>query len=75
MTLGAMMANVPATLGAGMHILMHAVAKITLFFCAGAILVASGKTRVSELDGIGRRMPSTMAAFTVASLGIVGLPP
>ena len=74
-TLGAMMANVPATLGAGMHILMHAVAKITLFFCAGAILVASGKTRVSELDGIGRRMPITMAAFTVASLGIVGLPP
>ena len=74
-TLGAMMANAPATLGAGLHIAMHAVAKITLFFCAGAILVASGKTRVSELDGIGRRMPVTMTAFTVASLGIVGLPP
>ena len=74
-TLGAMMANVPATLGAGLHIVMHAVAKITLFFCAGAILVASGRKRVSELDGIGRRMPITMAAFTVASLGIVGLPP
>ena len=74
-TLGAMMANAPATLGAGMHIVMHAAAKITLFFCAGAILVASGKTRVSELDGIGRRMPITMAAFTVASLGVVGLPP
>ena len=74
-TLGAMMANAPAILGAGLHIAMHAVAKITLFFCAGAILVASGKTRVSELDGIGRRMPITMAAFTVASLGIVGLPP
>ena len=74
-TLGAMMANAPATLGAGLHIAMHAAAKITLFFCAGAILVASGKTRVSELDGIGRRMPITMAAFTVASLGIVGLPP
>ena len=74
-TLGAMMANAPATFGAGMHIVMHAAAKITLFFCAGAILVASGKTRVSELDGIGRRMPITMAAFTVASLGVVGLPP
>ena len=74
-TLGAMMANAPATLGAGLHIVMHAAAKITLFFCAGAILVASGKTRVSELDGIGRRMPITMAAFTVASLGVVGLPP
>ena len=74
-TLGAIIANVPATLGAGLHILMHAVAKITLFFCAGAILVASGKTRVSELDGIGRRMPITMAAFAVASLGVIGLPP
>ena len=74
-TLGAMMANAPATLGAGLHILMHAVAKITLFFCAGAILVASGKTRVSELAGIGRRMPITMAGFTVASLGVIGLPP
>ena len=74
-TLGALMANAPATLGAGLHIVMHAAAKITLFFCAGAILVASGKTRVSELDGIGRRMPITMAAFTVASLGVVGLPP
>ena len=74
-SLGALMANAPATLGAGMHILTHAFAKITLFFCAGAILVASGKTRVSELAGIGRRMPITMAAFTVASLSIVGLPP
>ncbi len=74
-TLGTMMANPPAILGAGLHIVMHAVAKITLFFCAGAILVASGKTRVSELDGIGRRMPITMAAFTIAALGIVGLPP
>ena len=74
-TLGAMMANASATLGASLHIVMHAAAKITLFFCAGAILVASGKTRVSELHGIGRRMPITMAAFTVASLGVVGLPP
>ncbi len=74
-TLGALMANAPATLGAGLHIVMHAAAKITLFFCAGAILVASGKTRVSELGGIGRRMPITMGAFAVASLGVVGLPP
>jgi multicomponent Na+:H+ antiporter subunit D len=54
---------------------MHAFAKITLFFCAGAILVATHKTRVSELDGLGRRMPVTMAAFLVASLSIIGLPP
>jgi multicomponent Na+:H+ antiporter subunit D len=59
----------------GMHIAMHAFAKITLFFCAGAILVAAHKSRVSELNGIGRMMPLTMFAFLVASLSIIGLPP
>ncbi len=54
---------------------MHAFAKITLFFGAGAILVAAHKTRVSELDGLGRRMPVTFAAFAVGSMSIIGLPP
>jgi len=57
------------------HIGFHAAAKITLFFCAGAIMVASHKTNVSQLDGIGRRMPITMAAFTVGTLAMIGLPP
>jgi multicomponent Na+:H+ antiporter subunit D len=54
---------------------MHAVAKITLFFCAGAIYVAAHKTRVSELNGIARRMPFTMVAFLLASLSLIGVPP
>jgi multicomponent Na+:H+ antiporter subunit D len=54
---------------------MHAFGKITLFFCAGAFLVAAHKSRVSELDGLGRTMPWTMAAFFVGSLSIIGLPP
>ncbi|KAA3623540.1 MAG: monovalent cation/H+ antiporter subunit D family protein, partial [Proteobacteria bacterium] len=58
-----------------MHIVMHAFGKITLFFCAGAILVAAHKTRVSELDGIGRDMPWTLGAFFLAALSIAGLPP
>ena len=58
-----------------MHIVMHAFGKITLFFCAGAILVAAHKKRVSELDGLGRRMPLTMLAFLIGALSIVGLPP
>lgn len=74
-TLGVLLAVPAAATGAGMHIAMHAAAKITLFFCAGAILVASHKTRVSELRGLGRQMPLTMGAFFIASLGIVGLPP
>ena len=72
--MGALVASAWGIVGAGLHIVMHAFAKITLFFCAGAILVAHHRTEVSELDGIGRAMPVTMAAFLVASLSIVGLP-
>ncbi|MDH5423778.1 MAG: monovalent cation/H+ antiporter subunit D family protein [Gammaproteobacteria bacterium] len=61
--------------GAALHILAHAFGKITLFFAAGSIYVASHKTKVSQLNGIGRRMPWTMLAFAVGSLSIIGLPP
>ncbi len=61
--------------GGILHIAMHAFGKITLFFCAGAIFVATGKRNISEMKGLGRRMPITMIAFFIASLSIVGLPP
>jgi multicomponent Na+:H+ antiporter subunit D len=54
---------------------MHAFGKITLFFCAGAIYVATHKKNISEMVGIGRRMPVTMAAFFIGSLSVIGLPP
>ena len=73
--LGALMANQMAMTGSGLHITMHAFGKITLFFCAGAIIALSGKTRVSQLDGMGAVMPWTFAAFFVASLSVAGLPP
>jgi multicomponent Na+:H+ antiporter subunit D len=73
--LGAMLGVAAGVVGGGMHVVMHAFAKITLFFCAGAIMVAAHKTRVSELDGLGRTMPLTMLAFLVGALSIVGLPP
>ena len=72
--MGALLASTWGVVGAGLHIVMHAFAKITLFFCVGAILVAHHRTEVSELDGIGRAMPLTMGAFLIASLSIVGLP-
>jgi multicomponent Na+:H+ antiporter subunit D len=53
----------------------HGVLKITLFFCAGAVYVATHKERVSELDGVGLRMPWTMATFAVAGLLLAGIPP
>ena len=58
-----------------LHIAAHAVGKITLFFAAGAIYTAAHKTEVSQLDGIGRRMPWTMGAFAIAALSMIGLPP
>jgi multicomponent Na+:H+ antiporter subunit D len=64
-----------AVAAGGLHLLMHAFGKITLFMCAGAIYVATGISRVSEMRGLGRRMPLTFAAFLVASLSVIGLPP
>ena len=61
--------------GGILHIAMHAFGKITLFFCAGAIFCATGIKNISEMTGIGKRMPVTMAAFFIGSLSVVGLPP
>ncbi|MBR3494050.1 MAG: proton-conducting membrane transporter [Clostridia bacterium] len=61
--------------GALLHVAAHALIKNTLFLSAGAIIHQTGKTRVSELRGIGRRMPTVMICFTVASVGLVGIPP
>jgi len=72
---GALMASGMAATGAAMHIAVHAFGKITLFFCAGAIMVAAHKTEVSEMAGLGRAMPITMSAFLIGALVIIGLPP
>lgn len=72
---GALLATSIASAGAAMHIATHAVGKITLFFCAGAILVASHKKNISEMEGLGRQMPLTMAAFAIGAISIIGLPP
>ena len=60
--------------GSILHVAMHAFGKITLFFCPGAIYVAMHKKYVSELVGIGRKMPITMTAFAIGSLSVIGLP-
>ncbi|HIL38238.1 MAG: monovalent cation/H+ antiporter subunit D family protein [bacterium] len=73
--LGAALLNPDGVMGAAAHISNHAVSKITLFFCAGSIYVSAHKTKVSELSGLARRMPWTMAAFAFASLSVIGLPP
>ncbi len=62
-------------IGAAFHIVAHAFGKITLFFAAGSIYTVAKKTEIHQLRGIGRRMPWTMAAFTIGALSMIGVPP
>ncbi len=73
--LGVALLTTPGIQGGLIHIVNHAFAKITLFFCAGAIFVVTQKKLVSELDGLGRAMPFTFGAFFLASLTMIGAPP
>jgi len=75
MILGVALLDREAMTGGVMHLVNHSLAKITLFFCVGSLLIATGKTKISELSGIGRQLPWTMGAFTVGALSIVGIPP
>ncbi len=73
--LGAALLNHSGVLGGAAHITNHAFSKITLFLCAGSIYVSTHKTNISEMSGIAKRMPWTMAAFALASFSVMGIPP
>ena len=73
--LGAALASAAAIEGAALHIVMHASAKITLFFCAGAIYVNAHIKNISELDGLGPKLPWVFGAFFLGALSIIGIPP
>jgi len=73
--LGAALITPSALMGSVLHMAFHGFMKITLFFCAGAIFVKTGKENISQMNGIGRRMPLTMAAFAVGAFGMAGIPP
>mgnify|MGYP001627040940 CR=1 FL=1 len=72
--LGGLLLTYDGMIGGIIHVSNHAFAKITLFFCAGSLYVCAHKTEVSQLDGIARKMPWTMAAFTIGALGMIGVP-
>jgi len=73
--IGVAMLNPLAVKGGLLHIANHAFSKITLFFGAGAVYVATRQRRISTMGGLGRRMPWTFGAFAVASLSMIGVPP
>ncbi|NLM52011.1 MAG: NADH-quinone oxidoreductase subunit M [Firmicutes bacterium] len=64
-----------ALIGDIFHIFSHATMKSTLFLAAGAIILKTGKRKIKDLGGVGRQMPLTMAAFTLAALAMIGIPP
>ncbi len=72
--LGGALLTTSGMIGGIIHITNHAFAKITLFFCAGSLYVSAHKTEISQLSGIGRKMPWTMAAFAIGALGMIGVP-
>ena len=74
-TLGAMLATSWGILGGGLQIVMHAWGKITLFMVAGAIYTIAHRDSVSQLDGLGRKLPWVFGAFLVASVSLIGVPP
>ncbi len=74
--LGISLADHPlALIGGLVHLIHQGIMKITLFFCAGNLAETLGIQRISEMDGVGHRLPLTMAAFTVGALGMIGIPP
>lgn len=64
-----------AVTGSLLHVICHGLIKAVLFLCAGAIIYMTGKMRVEELRGIGKEMPVMMWCYTIASLGLIGIPP
>ena len=73
--LGCALATPLALIGAAMHLVFHAVAKITLFFCAGSIYVAAHTRDIGDYKGLGRHLPITFLSFSLAACSLVGLPP
>jgi multicomponent Na+:H+ antiporter subunit D len=73
--LGAVLLTPSSMTGGIVHIANHAFSKITLFFCAGSLYSSAHKTEISQLSSIGKKMPWTMAAFFIASLSMIGVPP
>ena len=74
-TLGIAMGSPLAAIGGLVHLMHQGLMKITLFFCAGNLAETYDISRVDQIDGIARRMPWTMGAFTLAALGMIGVPP
>ena len=75
MLMGLALLNAEGLTAAGSHLLSHGLAKMALFFCTGIILERTGRTHAEEMHGLGKLLPWTFTAFTVAGLSLMGVPP
>lgn len=73
--LGLAMLNTTAFTGSLLHVIFHAVIKSALFLFAGAVIFTTGKTKVKDLAGLGKKMPMLFWGYTIAALGLIGIPP
>lgn len=73
--LGLSMLNATAFVGSLLHVVFHAVIKSALFLFAGALIFSTGKTKVKDFVGLGKKMPVLYASYTIVSLGLIGIPP
>jgi len=73
--LGILLLNEDGLTGALLHLINHAVVKITLFFCVGIIMYRTGYKTIGEIRGIGKKMPITMGCFSIAAISLIGIPP
>ncbi|GFI22311.1 Na(+)/H(+) antiporter subunit D [Lachnospiraceae bacterium] len=73
--LGLSMLNMTAFTGSLLHVIFHAVIKSALFLSAGALIFITGRTKVNEYMGLGKRMPVLFWSYTIVSLGLIGIPP
>lgn len=71
---GCMLCSLPGLYGALMHMAAHAVTKMCSFLCAGAFMHATEKERISDMEGVGRKMPVTFCAFALSACSLVGVP-
>ena len=73
--LGLSMLNLTAFTGSLLHVIFHAAIKSALFLFAGALIFVTGRTKVNEYIGLGKKMPILFGSYTIVSLGLVGIPP
>jgi len=73
--LGLVVLNPDSFTGGMLHMIFHALIKITLFFCVGAIMHITGKTEIQEVQGLGKQLPILMWCFSLSAISLVGIPP